>query len=132
MRQLVQKLIFTFYEQRYLRNWFYTLAFAIFVPTGFRFAILAWEYGDWFDKPLSILAGLLIGITATVTLLRIWTVPPTQTVGADAGGKTMQSAGSSSSVSQMFEAARQQAAHNHEIARGAAALGSTRQWTFKQ
>jgi hypothetical protein len=56
MVQLVPKLLFTLYEQRHLRNWFYTVAFAIFVPTGFRFAILAWEYGDWFDKPLSILA----------------------------------------------------------------------------
>jgi hypothetical protein len=79
MTQPLRNFIFTLYEQRGLRNWFYTVAFAIFVPTGFRFAILAWEYGDWFDKPLSIVAGLLIGMTSAVTLVRVWTVPPSQT-----------------------------------------------------
>lgn len=84
MTQPFQKLVFTFYEQSRLRNWFYTLAFAIFVPTGFRFAILAWEHGDWIDKPLSILAGLAIGVTAAVTLLRVWAVPAT--ADSEAGG----------------------------------------------
>jgi hypothetical protein len=80
MDQPFHNFVFTLYEQRRLRNWFYSLAFAIFVPTGLRFAILAWEYGDWWDKPLSILAGLLIGVIAVVNLLHIWTVPPRRTV----------------------------------------------------
>jgi hypothetical protein len=75
MSQPLHTFVFTFYEQRRLRNWFYIFAFAIFVPTRLRFARLAWEYGDWFDKPLSILAGALIRITTLVMLLRIWTVP---------------------------------------------------------
>ena len=80
MGQPFQNFIFTPHEQPRLRNWLYTTALAIFVPTGFRFAILAWEYGEWFDKPLSIFAGIFIGVSAVVTLLRIWTVPPRQTL----------------------------------------------------
>jgi hypothetical protein len=34
-------------------------------------------------------------------------------------------------TSQICDAAKQQAAHNREIARGVAALGSTRQWPFE-
>jgi len=131
MVQPFQKFAFTLYEQRWLRNWFYTLAFAIFVPTGFRFAVLAWEYGDWFDKPLSILAGLLIGVTAVVTLLRIWNVPPTRTLDVTAGTGTAETAGSPPNGSQIFDAARQQAAQNRELARGAAALGPTHGWPFE-
>ena len=122
-----QRIVFAFYEQRRLRNWFYTLAFAVFVPTGLRFAILAWEYGDWFDKPLSILAGLLIGTTAVVTLLRVWTVPPRPTLKVQVI-ETVETGPSLPNASQMYSAARQQAAQNREIARGAAALGSTHGW----
>jgi hypothetical protein len=35
-----QLFVFRFYEIRELRNWFYTVAFAIFVPVGYRFAEL--------------------------------------------------------------------------------------------
>jgi hypothetical protein len=127
MTQPLRNFIFTLYEQRGLRNWFYTVAFAIFVPTGFRFAILAWEYGDWFDKPLSIVAGLLIGMTSAVTLVRVWTVPPSQTFEA----KTAQEKRTPPLASQICDAAKQQATHNREIARGAAALGSSRRWPFE-
>ena len=130
MSQPFQNFVFTLYEKRTSRNWFYTLAFAVFVPTGFRFAILAWEYGDWLDKPLSIFAGLLIGITAVVTLLRIWSVPPRQTVEAKAEIETVEAGASPPSSSQMYTAARHGAAQNREIARGAAALGSTHGWPF--
>ena len=131
MGQPFQSFVFTLYEKRGLRNWFYTLAFAIFVPTGFRFAILAWEYGHWFDKPLSIVAGLLIGITAVVTLLRIWTVPPLRTVEANAETEAVEADASPPSASQIYAAARREAAQNREIARGAAALGSTHGWPFE-
>jgi len=122
---------FTLYEQRRLRNWFYTLAFAIFVPTGFRFAILAWEYGDWFDKPLALLAGFLIGITAVVTLLRIWAVAPQRTVDAEAGIAPEETAAPHASASQFYAAAKLQAAHNRQIARGASALGPAHRWPFE-
>jgi hypothetical protein len=123
-----QHVIFVLYEQRRLRNWFYTLAFVIFVPTGLRFAILAWEYGDSFDKPLSIFAGLLIGITAVVTLLRIWTVPPRPTLQAKTVIEAVETGAPLPNASQIYAAARQQAARNREIARGAAALGTTHGW----
>ena len=76
----VHVFVFRLYERRLLRNWFYTIAFAIFVPVGYRFADLAWRYGEWFDKPLAVIAGLLIGIATVVTLMRIWRVPPKQVV----------------------------------------------------
>lgn len=126
----LRKLFFKLYEQQRFRNWFYTLAFAVFVPTGFRFAILAWEYGDWFDKPLSIIAGLLIGITTVVTLVRVWTVPPRQTVGTEPETEILEKAAGPLNASQMYAAAKLQAARNREIARGAAALGATHGWPF--
>ena len=123
-----RKLVFTLYEQRRVRNWFYTLAFAIFVPTGLRFAILAWQFGDWFDKPLSIFAGLLIGCTAMVTLLRLWTVTPKQTLAAVAALDLAEPPAPSLNASEIYRAAKWQAAHNRGIARGAAALGSSSRW----
>lgn len=126
MSLAVHRLVFSLYEQRKLRNWFYTLAFAIFVPTGCRFAILAWQYGDWFDKPLSIVAGIIIGITAMVTLVRIWSVPPQRTLESAAAEDKTPAA--PPTPYEMHAAAKFQAARNREIARGAAALGSTRSW----
>ncbi|MGP0072336.1 MAG: hypothetical protein ACLPWF_10425 [Bryobacteraceae bacterium] len=108
------------------------MAFAIFVSTGLRFAILAWEYGDWMDKPLSILAGLIIGITVTVTLPRVWTVPPRQTVESRARTQTIEPPILRPNASEIYAAARRLAARNREIARGAAALGSTRGWPFRR
>ncbi len=132
MTQPFQILVFKLYEQPRLRNRFYTLAFAIFVSTGLRFAILAWEYGDWMDKPLSILAGLIIGITVTVTLPRVWTVPPRQTVESRARTQTIEPPILRPNASEIYAAARRLAARNREIARGAAALGSTRGWPFRR
>ena len=129
MPEPMRKFIFSFYEQNRLRNWFYTVAFAIFVPTGFRFAILAWEYGDWFDKPLSVLAGMLIGATTVVTLFRIWSVPPVQTI-QGCSGPPMSELPAPPTASEFHAAAMQQAARNREIARGAAALGSPHGWPF--
>jgi hypothetical protein len=126
MTQAFQVLVFKLYEQPCWRNWFYTFAFAIFVPTGLRFAILAWEYGDWIDKPLSIFAGFIIGITAIVTLLRVWTVPPRQTVEPRVRTQTVEPPILPPNASQIYAAARCLAARNREIARGAAALGPTR------
>jgi hypothetical protein len=131
MTQSLQAFVFTLYEQRRLRNWFYTLAFAIFVPTGFRFAVLAWQYGDWFDKPLSIFAGLVIGITAVVTLLRVWTVPPRQTAATEAEMEITEAV-PPPIASEIHEASKRQAALNREAARGAAALGSTHGWPFRR
>jgi hypothetical protein len=128
MAQPFQQFVFELYEQRRLRNWFYTLAFAIFVPTGFRFAMLAWEFGDWFDKPLSIIAGLSIGITSLVTLLRVWAVPPVQTSRIPETPATRQV--STPSMLAVDEAVRRQAAANREAARGARALGASHGWPF--
>jgi hypothetical protein len=116
--------VFSLYEQPRLRNWFYTLAFAIAVPTGFRFATLAWEYGDWFDKPLAVVAGAFIGATAVVTLLRIWKVPPRKTVTAAAEPDAV----SDQNLTHPDVVARVKylAARNRQLARDAASLGSTR------
>lgn len=132
MIETFRNFFFSLYEQQRLRNWFYTLAFAIFVPTGFRFAVLAWKYGDWFDKPLSILAGFLIGFTSVMTLLRIWAVPPTRTIGIEPAAKMVESATLHPNASQMYAAAKLQAARNREIARGAAALGEPHGWPIRR
>jgi hypothetical protein len=125
-----QNFVFRLYEQPRTRNWFYTVAFAIFIPTGLRFAILAWEYGDWFDKPLSIIAGLVIGSTAVVTLLRLWTVPPRQTLSAIARMEPEEPTPLPPNASEIYAAAKYQAAQNRQIARSAAALGSASRWPF--
>jgi hypothetical protein len=131
MIQMFQRPIFRLYEQPRIRNWFYTLAFAIFVPTGLRFAMLAWEYGDWFDKPLSIISGIIIGITAVVTLLRVWQVPPRKTVAAGpATGSLDTSLTVIPSTTEILAAAKGQAAQNRRMAKEAAALGSSRGWPF--
>ncbi len=133
MSQTFRNLIFSWYERDRLRKWAYTLAFAISVPTGFRFAVLAWEYGDWFDKPLSVVAGLAIGITAMVTLLRVWTVPPMRTVPDEEHHAAPAAPRMPPSGSRIHDDAVRQAARNREIARGAAALGSTHgssHWPF--
>ena len=130
MTELLRKFIFTLYERPGIRNWFYTVAFAIFVPTGFRFATLAWDYGDWFDKPLSILAGLAIGITTVVTLLRIWTVAPRQTLQEESVTQSAVETPHLPNASEIYAAARLRAARNREIARGAAALGSPRRGPY--
>ena len=131
MTRLLRKIVFTLYERRRLRNWSYTVAFAIFVPIGLRFAILAWRNGDWYDRPLAISAGMVIGATAIVTLLRVWTVPPLQTLQDPTGlGKGAEESAAWPNASQMHNAAKRQAASNREMARGAAALGSSRGWPF--
>src|ERR1700735_1779231 len=66
------------------------LHFSVWNFRAHRPPILAWEYGDWMDKPLSILAGLIIGVTAMVTLLRVWTVPPQRTVESRARTQTIE------------------------------------------
>jgi len=124
MTTTFREYIFSLYERPRLRNWFYTLAFAIFVPVGLRFAMLAWEVGDWFDKPLAVIAGAFIGATAFITLLRVWKVPPRRTVTAPhpepvPASKTLQS-------SNVYKTARSLAARNRQMARDAASLGSTR------
>jgi hypothetical protein len=129
MHQL-RLLIFRFFERRLLRDWFYTVAFIIFVPVGLRFAILAWEYGDWFDKPLSVIAGMFIGVTAMVTLLRFWHVPPTQLATAEALAPVHNAERAHPHAEEYLEAVRHRAAANRAMASGAGALGSTlrRSW----
>ncbi len=120
--QRLRAFVFGLYEQARLRNWFYTIAFAIFVPTGFRFATLAWEYGDWFDRPLAVVAGAFIGLTAFVTLLRVWHVEPKQTMVPAREEPLRVSAPVRTDV---LAAAKSQAARNRQYAREAASLGST-------
>jgi hypothetical protein len=117
--------VFRLYEQQKLRNWFYTLSFAVFVPVGYRFAALAWEYGSWFDKPLAVIAGLLIGITAVVTLMRVWHVPPQQTALPPALSPAETPQAATSLAGELMAVARRRAAKNRAMALEAAALGST-------
>ncbi len=124
MHQL-RLLVFRLFERRVLRDWFYTIAFIIFVPVGLRFAILAWEYGDWFDKPLSVIAGLFIGVTAMVTLLRFWHVPPQQVVTAEVPQEWAGEEPVHSHAEEYIEAVRFRAASNRLIAREAGVLGNT-------
>lgn len=121
----VQLSVFRLYERRRLRNWFYTLAFGIFVPIGYRFADFAWRYGSPIDKPLAVIAGVFIGIATVVTLLRIWHVPPRQVV-TRAETEPVEAPQPVNQVADDLMAAfRSRAAHNRDLAQYAAALGSS-------
>ncbi|HEY3841292.1 MAG TPA: hypothetical protein VGL72_32195 [Bryobacteraceae bacterium] len=122
----VREYVFTLYERPLLRNWFYTLAFAIFVPVGFRFAVLAWRFGGDFDRFMSIIGGLAVGITAVVTLLRIWTVAPRKTVVDPPHEQHVSHVESVPSGAEIMAAVRGYSARNRQMARGARALGFPR------
>ena len=128
----LRMLVFRLFERRRLRDWFYTIAFVIFVPVGYRFAALAWQYGDWFDKPLAIIAGGFIGITAVVTLMRFWHVPPRHvaTLPVAVTAPAEKPVVVVSMADGLLAAARRRAAENRAMATGARALGSTmgRKW----
>lgn len=117
--------LFQLFERRRLRDWFYTIAFLIFVPVGFRFAALAWRYGSWVDKPLAVIAGAFIGITAVVTLMRFWHVPPQQVVTPAVLEMPPIAVRAQSSADEFLAATHRRAAENRAIAMGAGALGST-------
>lgn len=121
----VQLSVFRFYERPRLRNWFYTVAFSIFVPVGFRFAALAWRYGSPIDKPLAVLAGIFIGIATVVTLMRIWHVPPRQIVTVDEPAPVVAPEPENHLADDMIAALRDRRAHNRDLASYAAALGSS-------
>jgi len=125
----VQVFVFRLYEKRELRNWFYTIAFAIFVPVGYHFADLAWRYGAWYDKPLAVIAGLFIGLATIVTLMRIWRVPPKQVVTPIAESPAVEPP-TNPVADDIVAVMRSRAAHNRDLALGAAALGSSvrRNW----
>ena len=120
----LQVFVFRLYEKRKLRNWFYTIAFAIFVPVGYHFADLAWRNGAWYDKPLAVIAGLLIGLATVVTLMRIWRVPPKQVVTPVVESPAIEPP-SDVVTEDIVAAMRSRAAHNRDLALGAAALGSS-------
>jgi len=124
MVKRLRSVVFRLYEQTLVRNWFYTLAFGTFVPTGCRFAYVAWRLGAWFDKPLAIAAGTIIGVTSVVTLLRVWEVPPQQT-SSTAGEQKAPTAITPAAFDVLSESKRQSAL-NRQIAREAGGLGSTR------
>lgn len=118
--------VFRLFEQRRLRDWFYTVAFLIFVPVGYRFAALAWRYGTWVDKPLAVIAGAFIGVTTVVTLLRFWNVAPRQVVTAAVPRpQAISKAVPSSAAADYLAATRRRAAENRAMATGAGVLGST-------
>ena len=119
-----QVFVFRFYEQRELRNWFYTVAFAIFVPVGYHFADLAWRYGSWYDKPLAVIAGLFIGLATIVTLMRIWRVPPKQVVTPIVESPAAVPP-SIPVADDIVAVIRSRAAHNRDLALYASALGSS-------
>ena len=119
--------VFSLYERPLLRNWFYTLAFAIFVPVGFRFALLAWDFGGDYDKIMAVIAGFAVGITTVVTLLRIWAVPPSQTVPvSDNVPAPHEDSPKKVDASEILAAVRANSARNRQFAQGARALGSSR------
>jgi hypothetical protein len=123
----VQLSVFQLYERRHLRNWFYTVAFAIFVPIGYRFADLAWRYGSEVDKPLAVIAGFFIGIATVVTLMRIWHVPPRQIVTPAAPEPLAPAPQPAKSLADdVIAVARSRAALNRDMALHAAALGSSK------
>lgn len=121
----VQLSVFRLYERRLLRNWFYTIAFAIFVPIGYRFADLAWRYGSPIDKPLAVIAGFFIGIATVVTLMRIWYVPPRQTITPVEPEIALAPQSANRLADDWMAAARGRAARNRALAMDAAALGSS-------
>ena len=127
MFKYIQKKVFSLYERPVLRNWCYTFAFAIFVPVGCRFAILAWRFGQPFDRLMTIVGGIAVGVTTVVTLLRIWAVAPRRTVDHssdlehhDIHVDIRPNAG------ELLLAVRGNSARSREMARAARALGSTR------
>lgn len=124
MRQL-RLLIFRLFERRRLRDWFYTVAFIIFVPVGLRFAILAWRFGSWEDKPLALIAGVFIGITAIATLLRFWHVPPQRVATPPAAEPPVSAESAKPAAGDYVVAVRRRAAINRAMATAAGALGST-------
>jgi hypothetical protein len=127
MLDTIRKLIFSLYEKPLLRNWFYTLAFGIFVPVGCRFAVLAWRFGGDVDRLLTLIAGFAVGITTVVTLLRIWAVPPRRTLDHDAASEPPHpSAELKPDAGEILAMMRASSARNRQIAQGARALGSSR------
>jgi hypothetical protein len=100
------------------------------ISIGYRFAELAWRYGSWYDKPLAVIAGLLIGLATLVTLMRIWRVPPKQVVTpiAEPGAAEPPS---NPLADDIVAAMRSRAAHNRDLAQYAAALGSTMRKTWR-
>ena len=121
----VQLSVFRLYERPRLRNWFYTVAFGIFVPIGYRFADIAWRHGSPIDKPLAVLAGVFIGIATVVTLMRIWHVPPRQIVTRPEPEPLVAPQPDNHLADDLIAAARSRAAHNRDLALHAAALGSS-------
>jgi hypothetical protein len=126
MFKQLRNYVFSLYERPLLRNWFYTLAFAIFVPVGLRFALLAWDFGGEYDRVMAVIAGLAVGITTVVTLLRIWAVPPSQTVPMIAAPKPHEDSPRKVDGSEILAAIRASSARNRQFAQGARALGSSR------
>ena len=127
MFERIRTHLFSLYEQKSLRNWAYTFAFAIFVPVGFRFALLAWDYGNEYDRVMAIVAGLAVGATAAITLLRIWAVPPKQTVvGKPEVRVAVTHVESRIDAAELIGAARACSMRNRQMAKGARALGTPR------
>ena len=127
MLEKIRTHLFSLYEQRLLRNWAYTFAFAIFVPVGFRFSLLAWDYGNEYDRVMAIVAGLAAGATAAITLLRIWAVPPKQTIVSTPKVATIaQDAYTRVDAAEIIASVRACSMRNRQMALGARALGTPR------
>ncbi len=75
--------VFGFWEHRKARNWGLTLGFVLVLLVGGRFAGFAWTYGTVADQIAVVAAGTVIGMISLVVLLRIWLVPPVQTLPAE-------------------------------------------------
>ena len=127
MLETIQTHLFSLYEKRLLRNWAYTLAFAIVVPVGLRFALLAWDYGNRFDRVMAIVAGLTVGATAAITLLRIWAVPPKQTIVSTPNVATIApDTHPRVDAAEIIASVRACSMRNRQMALGARALGTPR------
>lgn len=117
--------VFAFYEQWAFRNWAFTIAFLIVVPVGGRFAYLAWLYGSSFDHFMVITGGGVMGVISCIILLRFWTVGPVQTL-ATFSRPEAEELQRKIDVAGYFENVRTKTETNRDLARGAAALGSSR------
>ena len=124
--------IFRFWENRKARNWGLTIGFLLVVTIGGRFASLAWRYGGAFDQVAVVLAGGMIGVISTVVLLRIWLIPPMQTLPSEEPRVVpiVRHTPAGPEFVAASELAHRRGARIRRLARDAAALGPVKRAPF--
>ncbi len=119
----MRRILFAFYENWLARNWTYTIGFAVIVPIGGRFSYLSWKYGTPFDRVMAVIGGVVIGFLAVMTLWRFWVVRPVNTTGSESEVPVPEPR--VAMAEGYVEGIRGLQQFDRELARGAAALGST-------